>query len=64
MLYHDGSHNQLMNVCQNKLKKQWINLHPKEDEDLQQFSNAYKQIFNDKPSRTFYWSGMGYTHGT
>ena len=34
VLYHDGSHNQLMNICEDKSKKQWINLLLKEDEDL------------------------------
>ena len=42
VLYHDGSHNQLINICQNESKKQWINLPPKEDEDLQQFINAHR----------------------
>ena len=48
VLYHDGSHNQLMNVCQDESKKQWINLPPKEDEDLQQFINAHRQVFGVK----------------
>ena len=33
VLYYEGNHNQLMNVYQQVLKKQWINLPPKEDED-------------------------------
>ena len=45
VLYHDGCHNQLMNVCQDKSNKQWINLPPKEDDDLQQFLNVHSQVF-------------------
>ena len=45
VLYHDGSHNQLTNVCQDESKKQWNNLPPKQDEDLQQFIKAYRQDF-------------------
>ena len=48
VLYHDGSHNQLMNTCQDESKKQWINLSPKEDEDLQQCINAQRQVFGGK----------------
>ena len=48
VLYHDGSHNQLMNVCQDESKKQWNYSPSKEDEDLHQFINAYRQIFGIK----------------
>ena len=54
VLYHDGSHNQLMNVCQNESKKQWINLPPKEDEDLQQYINAHRQVFGVKHHQAFF----------
>ena len=33
VLYH-GSHNPLMNICENESKKQWINLPPQENKDL------------------------------
>ena len=33
-----------MNIYQDESKKQWINLPPKEDEDLQQFINSHRQV--------------------
>ena len=48
VLYHDDSHNQLVDVCQDESKKQWMNIPPKEDEDLQQFINAHRQVFGVK----------------
>ena len=47
-LYHDASHYQLINVCQDESQKQWINIPPKQDEDLQQFINAHRQVFGVK----------------
>ena len=40
--YNGGSHNQLMTICPDESKKQWINLPPKEDEGLEQFINSHK----------------------
>ena len=34
LLYHDGSHYQLMNVCENESKKYCVNLLPQEYKDL------------------------------
>ena len=56
VLYHDGSDNQLMNAYQDESKKQWINLPPKEDEDLQQFVNAHRQVFGVKHHQALFIS--------
>ena len=60
VLYHNGCHNQLMNIYESK--KQWIISPPKEDKDLQEFINSHRQVFGDRHHQAL--SGMGYTHET
>ena len=55
VLYHDGSHNQFMNIYQDESKKQKINLPPTEDENLQQFFNVHRQIFGVKDNQALFF---------
>ena len=55
VLYHECGHNQLMNVYEDESKKQWINLPPQEDKDLQQFINLYRLVFGVKYSSSTFW---------
>ena len=54
VLCHDGSHIQLINVCKDESKKQWNNLPPKEDEDLQQFIALHRQVFDVKHQQALF----------
>ena len=54
VFYHDGSHNQLMNVCQDETTKHWINLPPKDDEDSQQLINVHRQVFGVKHHKALF----------
>ena len=46
-------------ICQDKTKKQWINLPPKDDEDLQQFISAQRQVFIVKHHQVLF-IGLGW----
>ena len=64
VLYYDGNHNQLINTYQDEFKKQWLNLPPQEDKDLQHSLIHIDKFLVLDIIKHFYRCGMGYTHGT
>ena len=56
VLHHDGSHNQLMNLCQDDLKCNGVTY-------LLEKIKVYNNSSIQTTSSTFYWSDMGYNDG-